>query len=1342
MKAEKRKNKKGLGKIKYLLAGVFVLCLAAGFMLKLGDGAKAADDDKPYIDINYGATKEVTDTGAIVYTLTQQDVTARLVNFGKWENQSDVEVDWFLDSQQLGTTPIDNGRLQISKSSGSGLVTVIYLKALADGDPSTLFARVKKTGDSAYIDEIACVINVQFKISEKDLNIREFDGEHILIMNTHDKFEEKLGLVFALAGTDLPTWKTDNEHIVKMKETTDNGGGTGDSTDQGKSNKTGNIIATGAGKTRITVSYDSGTGTAKKSASITVFVIPTAIDDGIGPNGGDILQSNLNIHSGITPTIRTNADMSLNNESLKQKMSWVVFKDEEIIADSEGLKSELIEVTAKGTYSEWLDVTGKAGEYVIRFYPNEMYKSGMTKNELKEYDIWFDQVNQLNLKIYSECRDMNIILQIGDSFDVRKAFNLPIEGFGINSVVDVDAGGGIGNPEACTVEGDMLLAHQQSIQPIEVNVKVSGNLSPFLDPASDKTEFKIYVQIVNGFSLDRTSVTITKGSTLKLRMINGDSSEVGKATWKSADPTFVKVDQNGEITGVKATEDKAIRITLEWEVLSGPSKGTIRTASCQVVVTESVDKIELVPKSMIMEVDGIKVINAKYSPENISSVTDKFVWDVMDKEILEITPSEDRKSAQVKGLKSGTTIVTLLNKDNTIMAYCEVTVRTPIKTLTLDKTELTIKTAREMFRLKPIYTPADATITDLKWEIFKEGADGSNNSGDTSVIRMDENDPGLFHLVGPGTAKVVVQPEYNPNGVSAMCIVTVISSASDFSLSKTSLTLEQGQKEQLKATLTPTGSSSNITWESMNKSVATVSNDGTVTAVGPGQTYIVAISSEGKLKQCQVTVTQKASGIKLSTYNLLIKVGEKVKVTATPNPTTSTETKYTWTSKDASVAAVTNEGEVTGVAAGSTIILVKTKGGSVEYLYVTVQDEVKGMKLNYTTKTVTKGKTTTLKPEFTPANASNKNVTWTSSDEKVATVSKAGKVKGIKGGSAIVTCVSEDGGYVATCLIKVVEPTTSLKLNKKSYTLGVGKTVKLKATLKSTSATNPKLKWTTSNKKVAVVSSNGNVRGKSVGTCTIKVTTTDGSKKTASCKIRVIRPVTKISLNKRVITLVKGHSTTVKATVKPSNATEKKVSWSSSDKTVAVVFGGKITGLKAGTATIRAKAKDNSGKSAVCYVTVIDEIPVSSIVLSAQDLTMVKGQKQKVNYSIVPSNTTDKVKFASDNKSVATVSSNGTITAKRAGLAHITIVTTSGKTAVVNVTVIGLNKTKMTMEQYDTETLYVDGATSGVTWFSSAPSVATVVNGTVVARKPGTAYIYAKYNGISLSCKVVVTNIK
>lgn len=1326
MKEEKEQKWKGFGKLKYLLAGVFVLCLTAGFMLELGDGTKAADNE-PYIKIDVGVTKETNAEGAVIYTMNQKQVTAQLENIGEWITDTDVTVDWFLDASLQANPTAENDYLKIETTGTSGLTTTVNVFAKNVGQ-SLLYAKIKKAG--AYVKEIKCVINVVFKIDNNTGHFLEYNQKDCLFMTTYSAagangnapyYEASLDLVFG--DKNAATWTTSDKYVLEML----------DSSDGGKTNKSGKVRATGAGRTELTVTYTDNTD-KKHTYIVTVYVIPSAVENGVTEtDGSDHLVKNLAIHSGKEP-IYTNANVDSNNASIKQKMSWAVYKDEKIIADSEGLESDLIEVSSKGTYSSLLDVTGKAGDYVVRFYPVGMYTTGMSEADVAKLNQMFAKDNQLNLKIYSECKDMDIILQIGDSFDVRKSFNLPETGFNIFLSSE--------NEEKAGTNGDLILAKQLSTMPIKVEAAITGSdLAPYLDPTSSQTKFTIRVQIVNGFSLDRTSVSITKGSTLKLKMVNGDPSEVGKATWSSSNETFVKVDQNGVITGVKATEGEPIRITLEWEVLSGESKGTIRTASCLVVVTESVDKIELDPKEMIVEVDGTRVINAKYTPANISSVQDKFVWNVMDPEILEITPSEDKKSAQVKGVKSGTTIVTLLNKDNSIMAYCEVTVRTPIKTLTLDKKELTIKTSRELFRLKPIYTPADATATDLIWTIYKENSDGTNNSGDTSVIRMDENDPGLFYLEGPGTAKVLVQPAYNPNGVSAMCIVNVISSATDFALNKTSLTLEQGQKEQLKAVLTPNGSSTTLTWQSMNTAVASVAADGTVTAVGPGQTYIVATSSEGKLKQCLVTVTKKASGIKLSTYNLLIGVGEKIKVTATPNPATSTEKKFTWTSKDASIASVNNEGEVTGVAAGSTIILVKTTGGSVEYLYVTVQDQVKGLKLNHTTRTVTKGKTATLKPVFTPANVSNKNVTWASSDESVATIDKNGKVKGIKGGATIITCISDDGGFIATCLVKVVEPITSLKLNKKSYTLGVGKTFRLKATLKTTSATNPKLKWTTTNKKVATVSSNGNVRGKKVGTCTIKVTTTDGSKKSASCKVKVIRPVTKISLNKHVVTVVKGKSATVKATVKPSNATSKSVSWSSSDKSVAVVIGGKITGMNAGTATITAKAKDNSGKSAVCYVTVIDEIPVSSIVLSAQNITMVKGQKQKVNYSIVPSNTTDKVKFDSDNKSVATVSSSGTITAKRAGLAHITIVTTSGKQATVNVTVIGLNKTSMTMEQYDTETLYVDGASSGITWFSSAPSVATVVNGTVVARKPGTAYIYAKYNGISLSCRVVVTKI-
>ena len=465
-------------------------------------------------------------------------------------------------------------------------------------------------------------------------------------------------------------------------------------------------------------------------------------------------------------------------------------------------------------------------------------------------------------------------------------------------------------------------------------------------------------------------------------------------------------------------------------------------------------------------------------------------------------------------------------------------------------------------------------------------------------------------------------------------------------------------------------------------------------------------------------------------------------MTAVPNPITSSEKTFTWTSKDTSIATVNASGKVTAVKSGETVILVKTKSGKVTYLYVNVYDKVTGMKLNYSKKTVIKGKKFTLKPIFTPANATNKKVTWKSSNSKVATVSSGGVVTGVRGGSAIITAVSQDGGYVAACIVKVKQPVTSITLNKSSYALGIGKSIKLKATVKSTYSSKQKLKWTSSNVRIATVSQSGVVTGKKRGTVTIKVRATDGSGVYATCKIRVVRQVTKITLNKSTIKMLVGKTTRISARITPSSATYKSVIWSSSDSKIAAVDSrGYITANAVGSCKIYAKAKDNSGKRAYVMVYVSKAVPSTGVNISAsdRDMIMVRGTSSMVNYTVVPNNTTDKVRFSSDNKSVASVSSTGRVTARKPGVATITISTSSGKVGMVNVTVVGLNRTSVTAGQYERIELWVEQMPTGVKWYSENASIASVdSSGSVVTRKKGTTRIIANVSGVRLYCTIRV----
>lgn len=163
-------------------------------------------------------------------------------------------------------------------------------------------------------------------------------------------------------------------------------------------------------------------------------------------------------------------------------------------------------------------------------------------------------------------------------------------------------------------------------------------------------------------------------------------------------------------------------------------------------------------------------------------------------------------------------------------------------------------------------------------------------------------------------------------------------------------------------------------------------------------------------------------------------------------------------------------------------------------------------------------------------------------------------------------------------------PVSKIGLNKKKVILSKGKKYRLKSKITPLDADIKTVTWKSSNKKIATVSRKGIVKAKKVGTCTITVFSKDGHKK-AKCKIRVVLPVKKVRMSEKQISLKKGSKYTLKATIKPKNATIKKVVWSSSNEKVAKVSKGVVIGMKKGTCYITAKLK-NGNKKARCKVIV------------------------------------------------------------------------------------------------------------------------------------------------------------
>ena len=465
----------------------------------------------------------------------------------------------------------------------------------------------------------------------------------------------------------------------------------------------------------------------------------------------------------------------------------------------------------------------------------------------------------------------------------------------------------------------------------------------------------------------------------------------------------------------------------------------------------------------------------------------------------------------------------------------------------------------------------------------------------------------------------------------------------------------------------------------VNGTVDTLQADANVTVSGNGD-----IKKQTGSGQISVSV----AGVSLDKTEIVLVEGSSEKLTATVEPTNATNKNVTWSSDHEAIATVDQNGTVTARRGGQATITVTTADGSktatcTVRVRIQIGEPVQSVGLNKTELALEVGKTGTLEAKVEPSDATNKNVTWSSSNSEVATVDN-GVVTAVSAGEAIITVTTEDGGKTATCKVTVnapqTVPVTGVTLDKAELTLEKGSTGTLKATVEPQNATNNTVTWSSGNPEVATVD-NGVVTAVSAGEAIITVTTEDGAK-TATCKVTVNAPqtvpVTGVTLDKTSLDLKTGDNTTLTATVNPESATNKDVTWISDKPEIAAVKGGTVTAKAAGTAIIAVTTIDG-GKIATCTVTVIPKtVQVSGIQVQGSASVYVGGST-KLTATVTPTNATNqKVTWSSNNESVATVGTDGTVTAVSAGTATITVTTEDGqKTAACTVTVLSVDRTKL-----------------------------------------------------------------
>lgn len=249
---------------------------------------------------------------------------------------------------------------------------------------------------------------------------------------------------------------------------------------------------------------------------------------------------------------------------------------------------------------------------------------------------------------------------------------------------------------------------------------------------------------------------------------------------------------------------------------------------------------------------------------------------------------------------------------------------------------------------------------------------------------------------------------------------------------------------------------------------------------------------------------------------------------------------------------------------------------------------VTNISLSYNKYNIKEGQSLRIIPVIKPENATDKSVTWVSSAPNIVEVNNAGRIIAKSVGKANLTVTSNDQGKSATCEVEVKkEVVTGVELNEHKLSLSVGGSDTLVAKVEPTDASDKGVTWSSDDETVATVDSEGTVTGKKIGTATIKVSTKDGGFED-SCEVTVEngKPVEGISVNLTSNTINVGDTFGIKYTIMPENASNKKVSWTSSDTSVATVDNfGVVIGKGAGKATVTVKTEDGE-KTATCVVTV------------------------------------------------------------------------------------------------------------------------------------------------------------
>ena len=535
-------------------------------------------------------------------------------------------------------------------------------------------------------------------------------------------------------------------------------------------------------------------------------------------------------------------------------------------------------------------------------------------------------------------------------------------------------------------------------------------------------------------------------------------------------------------------------------------------------------------------------------------------------------------------------------------------------------------------------------------------------------------------------------------------------------------------------------SASAVTWTSDNPGVVEVtgsSSTATLRARSPGTALIRA---KAGIAASEITVRVLAvRGVRIAESAVTLRARETVSLTATVDAEDGALRTVKWTSENATVATVNAQGVVTAVGLGSTSVRANANGDPRMSASVTI-NVTNGRAVVITPGSVVLwvGDTESLRGQPEVEATQSRDVSWTSDNSTIASVSASGVVTAVGVGTTKVRATAvADSRVQGEAEVRIL-PARVVAISPATSTVNIGTSRTLVASVSIESGVSTAVTWRSSNPTIVAVSGAGVVTGVSLGTVSITAMAVADTMRRAAATVTVTPVIRGITISPSTLSINAGETETATADVDAEGTLPRTVIWRSGNATIASVSSsGDVTGVAAGQTTVTAISTADTTKRATMAVTVR---PAPAIFVSPQQLRMATGDERTLIATVrVEPGQNNGVRWRSGNPEIASVSQSGVVTAVTIGNATITAVSiedtlrraTSAITVAPSIRSIGVTPSTGNLLIGGSMALVASvvadpGLSEGVYWRSGNTSVAFVsALGVVTGVAPGTATIIA-----------------